>query len=106
VSTALDLATDCASAWRITHLVTADAFPPVAALRDKVMDFFGPDSSITYLVTCARCAGVWVSAGVALVEWRRGRVDGFWGWALRTFAIAGVQMVIATSFEHLEADLP
>jgi len=64
VSTALDLATDCASAWRITHLVTADAFPPVAALRDKVMDFFGPDSSITYLVTCSYCVGIWTGAAV------------------------------------------
>jgi hypothetical protein len=58
------------AAFRITRLLVADEFPPVAAVRERVTRRFGGDSSPAYLVHCPWCTGVYVSAAlVAALDW-------------------------------------
>ena len=59
-----DLVVDAVAVWRLTHLVVEDQFPPVVAAREAVLERFGPESPISYLVTCAACVGVWAAAAV------------------------------------------
>lgn len=54
----------CLATYRLTRLLTADAFPPVAALRDRIEGRFGEDSSVTYLANCPWCVSVYVGAAV------------------------------------------
>jgi Protein of unknown function (DUF1360) len=49
-----------ATAWRLTHLITADQFPPIRWGRER-LSAHAPEW-IGDLVTCAYCAGVWVAA--------------------------------------------
>ena len=55
---------DTLAAWRLTHLVLADSFPPVERAREKVLHRFGPYSPVSYLVSCSFCLGVWSAAVV------------------------------------------
>ena len=58
------------AAFRVTRLLVADEFPPVAAPREWITRRFGPDSSVAYLVHCPWCTGAYVSAGlVAALDW-------------------------------------
>lgn len=89
MSNATDLTVDGLAAWRLTHLVVKDEFPPVKAARDAVLDHFGPDSSISYLVGCPYCVGVWAGLAVkALRARRRGR------WLLGALAAASFAPLI------------
>lgn len=47
--------------YRITRLVTADHWPPAVVVRDKVEAFLGKWGE---LVTCAWCAGTYITAVV------------------------------------------
>lgn len=60
--------------WRLTRLLVADAFPPVAKPRQWVVGRFGDGSSVAYLVECPWCMSVWVGAAVVAgqVLWGRG----------------------------------
>lgn len=53
--------------FRLTHLVTDDLFPPVAAVRDAVARRFGAGSAITYLIRCQWCVSVYVGAVVVWI---------------------------------------
>lgn len=86
MSRPLDLLVDALAAWRITHLVIADAFPPVDRARQKVMTWFGPDSSVTYLVQCPYCVGVYAGAAVAAARMLAPRAWRQAGWALAVAA--------------------
>jgi hypothetical protein len=57
----------CLTTYRVTRLITLDAFPLFAAPRDRVLRRFGEDHWFSYLITCMWCASVYVSAGVVLV---------------------------------------
>lgn len=48
--------------YRLTRLITADAFPPLAAARAKVADRFGEDSAWAYLAECPWCVSVYAGA--------------------------------------------
>lgn len=48
--------------FRATRLVTADAFPPLAAARRAVIRRFGDEHPISYLVECPWCVSVWLGA--------------------------------------------
>lgn len=52
--------------FRVTRLVTADAFPPVAALRDRVDERWGDVSWQAYLVTCPWCVSVYAAGALTL----------------------------------------
>jgi Protein of unknown function (DUF1360) len=55
------------TAWRVTHLVVADTFPPIAWARARAER--GP-AWLGDLATCAYCAGVWVAAALVLAcDW-------------------------------------
>lgn len=82
----LDLLVDVLAAWRLTHFIIADAFPPVDRARQKVMMFFGPDSSVTYLVQCPYCVGVYAGAAVTVARMVAPRVWRRAGWALAVAA--------------------
>ncbi len=56
------------SAHRLTRLITRDSLPPVARLRDYVLNRWG-DSDWSELVVCPWCMGFWIAAGTtALVS--------------------------------------
>jgi uncharacterized protein DUF1360 len=87
----LDLGVDALAAWRLTHLVVADVFPPVAKLREAVLDRYGPESAWSYLATCPYCVGVW--AGVAVVVARR-RAPRAWSALAEALAVAALVPII------------
>lgn len=88
---ATDLATDGLAAWRLTHLVTADVFPPVEHAREQIMGRFGPDSPVSYLVTCPYCVGVWAGLAIAVARKVAPRQ---WRWLSQALAFATVAALI------------
>lgn len=50
--------------YRLTRLIVADTFPPIARLRAAVSARWGDDSWQTYLSTCAWCSSMYVAAGL------------------------------------------
>lgn len=54
----------CLAVYRVTRLLVADAFPPIAAGREWVERRFGEGSSIAYLVNCPWCTSVYVAVAV------------------------------------------
>jgi hypothetical protein len=56
----------CIAVYRLTHFITKDAFPPIAAFREYVGLRFGEDSSWAYLVECPWCVSIYVGAAVVV----------------------------------------
>lgn len=55
--------------YRVTRLVTHDAFPPVARVRDAVIVRYDGRWP-AYLITCEWCTSVWIAAvAVAGTVW-------------------------------------
>jgi hypothetical protein len=54
------------AAARITRLITHDSLPPMARLRDYVLDRWG-DDPWSELIVCPWCMGVWISIGTTVV---------------------------------------
>lgn len=52
--------------YRVTRLIVADAFPPIAAARFRVQRRYGPESWQAYLSECPWCVSVYVAALVVL----------------------------------------
>lgn len=52
--------------YRLTRLITVDAFPPVKRAREWIEDWKGPDSALAYLVNCAWCVSIYVGAIVVV----------------------------------------
>jgi len=50
--------------YRVTRLICADAFPPIAIPREWVLRKLGDDHFFSYLVTCMWCASMYVATGV------------------------------------------
>lgn len=60
----------CGATARITRLLVADAFPPVARLRAMATVRWRDGSWQAYLAGCPWCLGVWVAGLLTLVvEW-------------------------------------
>jgi hypothetical protein len=59
------------TAARLTRLVVADSFPPLAVARMRVVERWGQESWQAYLVHCPWCMGVWLAAAVvaAVTAW-------------------------------------
>lgn len=71
----LAVAVNALAAYRLTRLITRDSFPPVARVRDAVVDKLDARQDakgdptthpLATLITCPWCAGFWVAAGVAV----------------------------------------
>ena len=88
--TGLDLVTDCVAAWRLTHLIVEDHFPPVERARDKLLRRLGPEHPGSYLVTCTFCMGVWVGAAVTVARLVAPRAWRPVAWALTAAAAAPI----------------
>lgn len=59
--------------YRVTRLIVADTFPPMAAMRDAIEDRWGTDSWQNYLANCPWCVSGYVAAGVvAATAWTVG----------------------------------
>lgn len=54
------------AAFRITRLITRDSLPPMARLRDHVLNRWG-NSPWSELIVCPWCMGFWVSLGAVAV---------------------------------------
>lgn len=52
--------------YRVTRLVVDDAWPPSVALRGRVFDRFGQDSTIGYLFSCSWCMSLWLGAVIVV----------------------------------------
>ena len=63
-----DALADALATYRLTRLITEDEFPPVAHLRERVLERFGPLHWASYLVTCPFCMSVWIGTGVVLAR--------------------------------------
>ena len=100
MSDALELAVDALATWRLTHLIVEDVFPPIAAAREAVIERFGPDSSVSYLVSCIFCTGVWVAIGVSAA---RTIAPKRWHPASRMLAIAAAAPLVEAALTKLEA---
>ena len=59
----------CLATYRVTRLITRDKFPPMAKFRYAVGKKFGSDHWASYLVGCAWCVSVYVSAGIVSLTW-------------------------------------
>lgn len=55
--------------YRATRLLTQDEWPPVDWFRNAVQDRTGADSAWMTLITCAWCAGTYITAGVFLLDY-------------------------------------
>jgi hypothetical protein len=76
------------ASFRITRLVTADV------LLDSPRTWLAVHLPAygAKLITCAYCAGFWISAAVVAAWWWGGR----WGWVvLVVFAVAGAQALLS-----------
>src|SRR5262249_34655587 len=88
----IDLAIDAAAGYRLTRLVTTDTFPPIKALRERIVErhtmikaMTSGDGSTEYLVTpdalaelvqCPHCASFWIASAVVAA---RAFVPRLWG---------------------------
>lgn len=80
------------AAYRITRLITHDSLPPMARLRDYVLNRWG-DNPWSELIVCPWCMGVWVSFGTtALVSTP---ADMIYRWVAVPLAMATIIGVIA-----------
>ena len=52
----------CLATYRITRLLAADAFPPLARARDAIEDRWGDASWQAYLAHCPWCISVYTGA--------------------------------------------
>lgn len=87
------------AAWRLTHLIVEDDFPPIRWARDRI-SAHGPEW-LGDLVTCTWCAGVWVAAAVtATVDWQ---VGVRWPW-LTFGAVAALVPIVEAVVVWLERE--
>lgn len=54
----------CLAAYRVTRLLTTDAFPPLARARDAVEERWGDESWQAYLAHCPWCVSVYVAGAL------------------------------------------
>lgn len=54
--------------YRLTRLIVADAFPPIQALRDRIVARHA-DDALGYLVECPFCVSVYASTLVVGLTW-------------------------------------
>lgn len=52
---------DALAVYRLTRLAVWDSFPPVANAREDLLDRFGPESSVSELLTCPWCISFWIA---------------------------------------------
>lgn len=65
------------AAYRVTRLITRDSLPPIAALRDTVLNRWG-HNPWSELIVCPWCMGFWVSAGAVAVASTPAHMIGRW----------------------------
>lgn len=79
-----------AAIYRLTRLVTRDAFPPVAAIRTRISKRFGEDSWQSYLAECPWCMSVWIAAAATALACRYVNIPAPWLTWLAASAITGL----------------
>lgn len=97
---ALELLVDMLAAWRLTHLVTDDVFPPIEDARTAIKQHYGLDHPVSYLLSCVFCSGVWVAAGVSVA---RRVAPGPWRAVARLLALAAAAPLVEAALNRLEA---
>lgn len=53
----------------ITYVIVESHLPPVAWVRDGILDRVADGGSVMYLLTCWWCTGFWASAVVVGLAW-------------------------------------
>lgn len=81
------------AAYRVTRLITHDSLPPMARLRDYVLDRWG-HSPWSELIVCPWCMGFWVS--VATVAVASSPADPVTRWPATGFAMSAIVGLLAS----------
>lgn len=81
------------AAYRVTRLITRDSLPPIARLRDHVIDRWG-DNPWSELIVCPWCMGFWVS--VAATALASSPADVVTRWIAVPFAMSAVVGLLAS----------
>lgn len=81
------------AAYRVTRLITRDSLPPMARLRDHVLDRWG-DSGWSELIVCPWCMGFWISSAATVVASTPADVVG--RWIAVPFAMSAVVGLLAS----------
>lgn len=66
---AAEVVIDAVAVYRLTRLLQRDTVPPVAEIREWLMEHYS-DRRWAELLDCPWCASVWIAALVALARWR------------------------------------
>lgn len=84
------------ASYRVWRLVAIDTFPPVKAVRVRVVRW----PWATELVTCPWCAGTWITAAVTWATWA-------WtnGFAAPVLVGAAAATVVGLVAQHDEGNL-
>lgn len=80
-------------AYRITRLITHDSLPPMARMRDYVLDRWG-HSPWSELIVCPWCMGFWVSLGTVVVA--STPADTVFRWVALPFAMSAIVGLLAS----------
>lgn len=107
--TALALLLDALACYRLTRLVVDDTFPPIQAMRDRIVDRHTTELTqpngivvtrpgpLAELVQCPWCASVWLGALVVALRWN---LPEWWtpvALVLALSAVAGIVSLLVDS---------
>lgn len=99
-----DLVIDAAATYRLVRLVTEDTFPPVQALRNRIVEAHttyddqgvGDPDNWAELVECPWCASWWIALGVVAA---RRLAPRFWDPVARGLSFSLVSGLIASKID-------
>lgn len=78
-ATPVEFLTLSLATFRIVRLIGVDDFPPIKAVRDRLIKRFGEDHLIVEAASCPWCASMWLGAGVVMAA--------RWPWARRALMV-------------------
>ena len=81
------------AAFRVTRLITRDSLPPIARLRDHVLDRWG-HNPWSELIVCPWCMGFWVSAVTVVLA--SSPADPVLRWPATVFAASAIVGLLAS----------
>lgn len=90
---------DALATYRLTRLLQRDTLPPIATVRESLMQRFGT-SPWSELIDCPWCLSVWLGFGVALLRRVCPRLWDPIAHALAASAVTGLLSLVAGELER------